>query len=209
MARYEIDYRAADGKPTRRILFADCDDEVAELIRLEGLAEVTVRPSLRRLKPAPPSPPQARADAEPLEVEIVSRPGDGPADPTGGKLDWMSCEDAEELRKRQQYGLARSNEGKRLRQRWQNGGAGGRAIIEQIVAALELGNLEMGREYRLAEIHGVIGKFSGGAEIVALRLAEQTEFRMELIGGPNGRAANARFVFRNKERRQPAAAVAA
>lgn len=53
MPRYELTCRDAAGRMARRVLFADEDSEVAELIAQEGLREATVRPSLRLDRPRP------------------------------------------------------------------------------------------------------------------------------------------------------------
>lgn len=221
MPRYELTYRDAAGKAVKRILFADEDREVADLIDQEGLREVTVRPSLRLSPPTPPPPPASAAQrpkkpGTPLRVEILSQPSDLRGDPTGGKLPWMVVDEESPERisaRNRQAGLARSYQRKKEESRWVGGGATGREkpMHERLVDALIAGTLEVEREYELSQLVAILGPVSGGMEILILRLAEHTAFRCKEICYPGSKKGqqSRRFVFREKVRMAAEAAAAA
>lgn len=88
MPRYQIDYRhAVTGKVTRRTLFAASDSEAAELIALEGLRDVTVRPSLKLAAISPVRPVRPRSGKR-IVTEAISRPTDLRAGTDCGGAAW-------------------------------------------------------------------------------------------------------------------------
>ena len=181
MPKYELTYLAACGNRLRRVLYADHDSEVAELIAQEGLAEVTVRPALRRT-PAPEPPPAAAATPRPLPVRVISTPSDLRGDKSGGLLPWMTEEDKVEESKNRKLGLARSRQRHREMKLWHTGHS--RVPLWKLtVEAIDEGAIELGRIYTTAEVEQITGTdISGGVDMLALRMAERSEFRVKAEG---------------------------
>lgn len=207
MPRYELTYRADHGRAVRRILFADTDADVAELIEQEGLQKVTVRPALRLAAPrAKAKQPAGRA----IQVAVESRPTDLRALGTLNAA-WIDQTPTDDVRnaKRIESGIKHARDN-RDGKGWcntrvaENGGS----ATELIEDALIRGALELGKAYRIAEIEEIIGcVLNGGGDMLALRMADKTSFRLsyQIVRQKTGRPGTV-ITFHN--RTQPAAAAA-
>jgi hypothetical protein len=196
MPRYQIDYcHAVTGKATRRILFADCDSEVAELIALEGLRDVTVRPSLKLVALSPVRPIRPRSARRPIVTETISRPSDLLADTSGGGADWTR-EESEALRR--QHGPSAWSRSEKQRARKflsgeahretfvQNQEAKGRiAGWKRFVEAVRAGKLKVGRVYSWEFIKKV-AHLNTHSEMLQIDLVGRTPLRLKSQGKGKG-----------------------
>lgn len=190
MPRYRIDYRhAVTGKATRRILFADSDAEVAELIALEGLRDVIFRPTLKlaAIRPVSPIRPSS-GKRTPIVTEPVSRPTDLRADTSGGGAAWTR-EESEALRRHHGPSAWSRSEKQRARKFLsgevaresfiQNQKAKGRvAGWERLVEAVRLGKLKVGNVYSWEAIKKATG-LNTQSEMVQLDLVGRTLLRLK------------------------------
>lgn len=188
MPRYRIDYRhAVTGKATRRILFSDSDSEVAELIALEGLRDVTVRPALK-LAAISPLRPVGPTSGKPIVTEAISRPTDLRADTSGGGAAWTR-EESEALRRQHRPSAWSRSEKQRARKFLsgeahresfvQNQEAKGRvAGWKRLVEAVRLGKLKVGRVYTWEAIKKATG-LNTQAAMVQLDLVGRTPLRLK------------------------------
>lgn len=197
--RYEIDYRDARGRLHRRVMVAEDVSEVRKVIRTERLRVVEVRPPIDG---PPAKPAQAKPEAKPLEVEVISRPSDLSGDRTGGKLPWMEID--EEADRRREALAARRNARKF---KWN---VNRRKHSHELLAdALIEGALDIGRDYTAEQIEELTGiRISGGMEMMSMRMAESTDFRLvedHVNKDQRGKRKYSRWRFENKvERRQAA-----
>lgn len=197
--RYEIRYRDARGRARTRITIAEDTSEVRRLIREEKLRVIEVRPPIDG---PPAKPAKAKPQAKPLEVEVISRPTDLRADRTGGKLPWMEIDEVAERRKE---ALAARWNARKFR--WNVNRR--KHAHEQLADALIEGTLDIGRDYTAEQIEELTGvKISGGMEMMSMRMAESTDFRLvedHVNKDQRGKRKYSRWRFENKVERRRAA----
>lgn len=115
-----------------------------------------------------------------LQIEIVSTPSNLAGDRTGGVLPWMR-EDEEETRRRQAVREASAAYARRGKKRYVNPHKA-RELTLEIEDALTLGTLELGVRYTCQQIEKLLDReISGGMEMLSLRVAEKTPFRLREV----------------------------
>lgn len=187
MPRYQIDYRhPVTGKTTRRTLFAASDSEAAELIALEGLRDVIVRPSLKLAAISPVRP--VRPKGRPIVTEAISRPTDLRADTNGGGAAWTR-EESEAFRMQGSPSTWSRSEKQRARKFLsgevhretfvQNQEAKGRVTgWKRLVEAVKAGKLKVGQIYSWELIKKTAG-LNTCSEMLQLDLVGRTPLRLK------------------------------
>lgn len=217
MKRY-VEFTNAKGRLVRQRIY--CTSEAA-LERTLSLLGVDRRALIEEGATAasPPQPaavvepakkkPARRRVGRPLEVEIESHPSDLRGDPTGGKLDWMICEEGEPVKK-----STRRENMEKAAQIWRTKHVlkasveqGGGYYWKRIEDALIEGALDLARPYSMREIMDRTGISQNSGEMLSLALYENTPFRMVLVPATEQSGWKVRqWRFENKPSRHATAA---
>jgi len=210
MKRY-VEYINAKGRLVRHRIY--CTSEAAlektlELLGVDRRAVIEEPPVAAKIEPAKKKPARRRV-GRPLEVEIESHPSDLRGDPTGGKLDWMICEEGEPVKK-----STRRENMEKAAELWrknkmlkasaeQSGGCYWMRIEDALIEGL----LDLARPYSMKEIMDRTGISQNSGEMLSLALYENTPFRMVLVPATeqSGRKVQ-QWRFENKPSRHATAA---